>query len=519
MGNSFDLRRPPLRALAPATGFARLRACCYAYAMESMTRPEQESFPSLVIRAGELEPRGAFAEAQARYLNPDASLVQRIESLLQEKNIGVVAHFYMDPELQGVLAACKWPHIHIADSLEMAGRAAEMVRAGVSAIVVLGVDFMSENVRAIVDAAGFRHVPVYRVRDQPIDCTLAGAARSPEYAEYLQEASAAPGSLHVIYVNTGLDVKARAHSLMPTITCTSSNVVRMILQATAQVPDLNVWYAPDSYMGQNLRYLFTSLLEMDPAAIRTLHPEHDRASVERLVERLHHFQRGICIVHHSFGDRVVELVERDHPDAMIAAHLEVPGEMFQSALEGQQRGAGVVGSTANILQFITGKVQSAVQRGEPAHLKFVLGTEPGMVTSIVRRTRFLLENGREEGRPDISTEIIFPVAADAVAPSPDDGLGIVPGVPQGEGCSTAGGCSICPYMKMNSLGALRQLLSRIGPAAPEDLRGFEPRSYCELIEGRTVAELGGETILHMRAYQQAGRLPGALVEDICTRRR
>ena len=105
-----------------------------------------------------------------------------------------------------------------------------------------------------------------------------------------------------------------------------------------------------------------------------------------------------------------------------------------------------------------------------------------------------------------------------MAASPDDALRIVPGVPQGEGCSTAGGCSICPYMKMNSLPALLALLDRIGSTGPEELRGFEPRVYSERIGGKTVAELGGQTILHMRAFQQDGRLPEALVEDIRTRR-
>jgi quinolinate synthase len=315
-----------------------------------------------------------------------------------------------------------------------------------------------------------------------------------------------------MYVNTGLDVKAKAQAHMPTVTCTSSNVVRMILQAAVQFPDLKVWYAPDSYMGDNLRHLFESLLEMEIEAIRALHPGHDHRSVARLLERFHFFTGGICIVHHSFGDKILELVQRDHPDAMIAAHLEVPGEMFASALEGQRRGAGVVGSTSNILQFIAGAVEAAVRRREPAHLKFVLATEPGMVTSIVRRVSALLQDGRAAGSREISVEIIFPVARDAIAVSPDSDLRIVPGVPQGEGCSNAGGCSICPYMKMNSLSNLLSLLARIGSTAPDKLAGFEPRVYSESINGRSVAELGGETILHMRAYQQTGRLPEGLLE-------
>ena len=70
-------------------------------------------FPSLRITADALIPQGAFAEAQAAFLKPDAKLVMQLSTLLREKNTGVVAHFYMDPELQGVLSACDWPHIHV----------------------------------------------------------------------------------------------------------------------------------------------------------------------------------------------------------------------------------------------------------------------------------------------------------------------------------------------------------------------------------------------------------------------
>ncbi|MCH1922282.1 quinolinate synthase NadA, partial [Shewanella sp. A3A] len=82
-----------------------------------------------------------------------------------------------------------------------------------------------------------------------IGCSLADAASSSAYTHFLKEASRSPPSLHVIYINTSLETKAHAHELVPTITCTSSNVVATILQAFAQIPGLNVWYGPDSYMG------------------------------------------------------------------------------------------------------------------------------------------------------------------------------------------------------------------------------------------------------------------------------
>lgn len=82
--------------------------------------------------------------------------------VLTAKRIGVVAHFYMDPQVQGVLTAAgeHWPHIHISDSLVMADAAVRMAEAGCTAVAVLGVDFMSENVRAILDEAGHTGVKV-----------------------------------------------------------------------------------------------------------------------------------------------------------------------------------------------------------------------------------------------------------------------------------------------------------------------------------------------------------------------
>jgi quinolinate synthase len=128
-----------------------------------------------------------------------------------------------------------------------------------------------------------------------------------------------------------------------------------------------------------------------------------------------------------------------------------------------------------------------------------------------------LRDYASEGGSDLSAEIIFPVASEAIAADEQSGLGIVPGVAGGEGCSTAGGCATCPYMKMNSLQALLGLLERIEVEPRSNLVPFEPRKYVQEIGGRTAADLGGEPILHMRAFQRSGQLPKSLVDDILTR--
>jgi quinolinate synthase len=140
-----------------------------------------------------------------------------------------------------------------------------------------------------------------------------------------------------------------------------------------------------------------------------------------------------------------------------------------------------------------------------------------MITPIVRQVQAKLRDYASEGGPELSAEIIFPVAGEAIAADSGSGLGVVPGVAGGEGCSTAGGCATCPYMKMNSLRALIALLERLDVDSPTNLLPFEPRKYVQEIQGRKAADLGGEPILHMRSFQRTGELPEALVNDVLGR--
>lgn len=475
-----------------------------------------KAFPSLRISAAGFTPQGAFAEAQASYLEPDPAVVRELDGLLAARGAGVVAHFYMDAELQGTLSACSSPHIHVADSLQMAERAVQMAERGARAIVVLGVDFMSENVRATLDSAGHASVPVYRVASSAIGCSLAESAEARAYRAYLEQAARTPRSLHVIYVNTSLRIKAQAERLLPTITCTSSNVLPLMLQAFAQVPDLHVWFGPDTYMGENLARMLSALAGMPAERVAQLHPDHSPESLGSARERFAHFKQGLCVVHHMFGAAVADQVRRDYADAFVTAHLEVPGEMFELGWEAAQAGRGVVGSTSNILDFIARKVDEAVAAAAPAELRFVLGTEAGMTTPIARKVQQRLAAVRSAGGPDIGVEIIFPVASAAIAATGDRSLPVVPGVLEGEGCSTAGGCATCPYMKMNSLDALLSLLGKLdGPV--EALAAFAPRTYSETIDGRSVAELATQTIVRMREFQKHGALSDELVRAIARR--
>lgn len=68
------------------------------------------------------------------------------------------------------------------------------------------------------------------------------------------------------------------------------------LQAFAQIPDLNVWYGPDSYMGANIAKLFQQMTVMSDAEIAGIHPKHNRDSIKSLLPRLHYYQVKILFL-------------------------------------------------------------------------------------------------------------------------------------------------------------------------------------------------------------------------------
>ncbi len=478
-------------------------------------------------------------------------LVEDLLDKLIEHKVGIVAHYYMDVELQGILFAIKrrqmellesadnadkipkFPLVAIADSLKMGDDAVNMCsQSNVESVICLGVDFMSESVSAILGKNGFSHIPVYRATQQHIGCSLAESAEGLNYKAWLNKSASEKNKvLHVVYINTSLETKATSSSIIPTITCTSSNVLQTILQASAQMgpEELRICYGPDTYMGENLVSLLNAVLESewsDERIKRDLHPAHDQNSIRALRDNIDVYPSGNCVVHHMFGQSVVDTVMNDYCDAYVTAHLEVPGEMFQIALQKSLVDDGVVGSTSNILNFIERKVREAAENSEKRRLKFILGTEAGMVTSIVRSVQDILDSNECKG---VEAEIVFPVSSEAVMGVESDGsessssLEVVPGVAGGEGCSTAGGCATCPFMKMNDLDAVQDIIELIGSKSSDG--GINPQLQLskllppnrlggKQINGRDAIDLGTEPIVYMREFMKSKKLSEGLVDRI-----
>ena len=69
-----------------------------------------------------------------------------------------------------------------------------------------------------------------------------------------------------------------------------SNIGPCDCQAFAQVPNVSVWYGPDSYMGANLAAMFRQMSDMLDDEIAAVHPLHNKESIRSLLPRLHYYR-------------------------------------------------------------------------------------------------------------------------------------------------------------------------------------------------------------------------------------
>jgi quinolinate synthase len=116
---------------------------------------------------------------------------------------------------------------------------------------------------------------------------------------------------------------------------------------------------------------------------------------------------GFCIVHEQFTAKRVATLKAQHPGAKVIVHPECDASVSQMA--------DFVGSTAALLNFVA---------KDPSHA-FIVGTEIGILHHMKR------------ARPDAE---LIPIPADS-------------------GCN----CSLCPYMKLNTIEKLYLALRDLKP--------------------------------------------------------
>ena len=73
-------------------------------------------------------------------------------------------------------------------------------------------------------------------------------------------------------------------------------------------------------------------------------------------------------------------------------------------------------------------------------------------------------------------------------------------------------------LKLMMYRALQSICDKIGTPAEALLEAYKPQAYIEQLDGRSIAAIGCEPILHMRDYQAQRQLSQTLVDDILARR-
>src|SRR5246127_5624042 len=210
------------------------------------------------------------------------ALKARIRALLKREKAVLVAHYYVDAELQELAdetGGC------VADSLEMARFGREH---DARTLVVAGVRFMGETAKILS--------PDKRVLMPDLDATCSLDLGCPP-EDFARFCDAHPDRKVVVYANTSAAVKARADWMV-----TSSCAVAIVehLKELGQ----KVLWAPDRHLG---RYV------------------QERTGADMLL------WDATCVVHDEFKGIELELMRQEHPRAKVLVHPESPASVAQQA--------------------------------------------------------------------------------------------------------------------------------------------------------------------------------------------
>jgi len=216
-------------------------------------------------------------------------LKTEIRRLAKEKNAVIMAHYYVNGEVQDIAD-------FLGDSLALAQQAA---KTDADIIVLCGVHFMGET------AAILCPNKKVLVPDMNATCSLAESCPADKFAEFV---AAHPNHTVVSYVNTTAATKA-----VTDVVVTSSNARQIVESLPADEP---IIFGPDKNLG---------------------------AYINSLTGRDMLLWDGACHVHARFSvEKILEL-KAEYPNAKVLVHPECKGPVVKLADK--------VGSTAALLKF------------------------------------------------------------------------------------------------------------------------------------------------------------------------
>ncbi len=233
-----------------------------------------------------VKPNPWLSEAQKQ------DYLAKIKVLLKQKNAVLIAHYYVDDELQ---ALAEQTGGYVSDSLDMANFGA---KHHASTLVICGVRFMGETAK-ILSPEKIVIMPTLEA-----ECSLDLGCPIEEFSQFCDQYS---DHEVVVYANTSVEVKARADWIV-----TSSNAIQIIQHLMAQGKKI-IW-GPDRHLGQYI---------------------NNKTGANMIL------WQGHCIVHDEFKLYELEALMQKYPDADVLVHPEAPEAIIAKA--------DFVGSTKQII--------------------------------------------------------------------------------------------------------------------------------------------------------------------------
>ncbi len=220
-------------------------------------------------------------------------LKREIAELLDERNAVLVAHYYVDGDVQDIAhetGGC------VSDSLEMA-RFGHDHPAPV--LVVSGVRFMGETAKVLSPEKTVL-MPTLKA-----ECSLDLGCPPDEFRAFCEQH---PDRTVVVYANTSVAVKALSDWVV------TSSVGHKIVEHLKTQGEKILW-APDKHLGHYIQ---------------------QKTKADMLL------WSGACVVHEEFKHQALLDMKKVYPDAGILVHPESPSSVIELA--------DVVGSTSQILK-------------------------------------------------------------------------------------------------------------------------------------------------------------------------
>lgn len=217
------------------------------------------------------------------------TLIEKIEKLKKEKDITLLAHYYVDEEIKAVAD-------FIGDSYYLAKKAREVPNEN---IMMCGVSFMGESVKILNPEKTVLMPDIYA------DCPMAHMV-SVEDIEAIRKKY---DDLAVVaYINSTAEIKVHAD-----VCVTSANAVKIV----KALDEKNIYFIPDENLG---RYI-----------------------ARELPEKNFIFNQGYCHVHRDISREDVESKKKSYPRAKVLAHPECKLEVLDMA--------DYIASTSGIIEY------------------------------------------------------------------------------------------------------------------------------------------------------------------------